>query len=58
MKPKQITLVQANNDDDLYIVESLVNRIVPQVGMVLKPTEVKEFVDLHDTKVIINRAKS
>ena len=58
MKPKQITLIQADNDDDLYIVDSLVNRIEPQVGKVLRPTAVKEYLALLDTKVTIRRAKS
>ena len=58
MKPKQITLIQADNDDDLYIVDSLVNRIAPQVGKVLRPTDVREYLALRDTKVTIKRAKS
>jgi len=58
MKPKQITLIQANNDDNLYIVDSLVNRIEPQVGAVLKPADVKPYIQMRDTKVVIKRAKS
>ncbi len=58
MKTKQITLIQADNDDDLYIVDSLVNRIEPQVGKVLARADVKPYIDTRDTKVIIKRAKS
>ncbi len=58
MKNKQITLIQADNDDDLYIVDSLVNRIEPQVGKVLRPTDVKPYIQMRDTKVIIKRARA
>ncbi len=55
---KQITFVQASNDDKLYIVDSLVNRIGPQVGTVLNADRVHEYVTLRDTKVIIKRVKT
>jgi hypothetical protein len=59
MKSKQITLIQADvTDRELYIVESLVNRIGPTVGSVLKPSEAKHYIELRDTKVTIKRAKS
>ena len=58
MKPKQINLIQADNDDDLYIVDSLVNRIEPQAGAVLKPSQVKELINLRDTKVTIKRSRA
>lgn len=57
MKPKQINLIQADNYDDLYIVDSLVNRIEPQVGKVLKPKDVQSYIALRDTKVTIKRSK-
>lgn len=58
MKTKQITLQQCDNDDDLYIVDQLVNRIEPTAGAVLKPAEVKSLIAQRDTKVVIKRART
>jgi hypothetical protein len=59
MKSKQITLILTDVPDRvLYTVESLVNRIEPRVGSVLKPSEVQQYIDLRYTKVTIKRAKS
>lgn len=58
MKTKSITLQQADNDDDLYIVDQLVNCIKPTAGAVLSPVEVDQLIARRDTKVTIKRAKS
>lgn len=57
MKAKTIVLMQSANDDDLYIVEQLVNRLEPQVGKVLRKADVQPLIVLRDTKVTIKRAK-
>ncbi len=58
MKTKTILLQQADNNDDLYIVDRLVNLIGPTVGTILTKKQVQEYVWLRDTKVTIKRAKS
>lgn len=56
MKQKQITLTQ--NDAGCYVVESLVNRTEPKLGVVLNEAEVKSYIQQRDTKVTIKRARS
>lgn len=57
MKNQTVTLQQADNDDDLYIVDSLVNCIEPKVGTVLPEREVRLLIQRRDLKVNIKRAK-
>lgn len=58
MKNKAIVLQQADNDDDLYIVDRLVNCIEPMAGSVLTPVKVSQLISRRDLKVTIHRAKS
>ncbi len=58
MKTTTSTRQQADNNDDLYIVDKLVNLVVPALGTILTKKEAQEYVWLRDTKVVIKRAKS
>lgn len=58
MRNKTITFRRApGRACDLYIVESLGNRIVPRVGDVLKPSEVRHYIAMSDTTVTIKEAR-
>jgi len=52
-----ITLQQAKNQDDLYIVDRLINCIEPQVGSVLSTQEARLLIARSNTKVTINKAR-
>lgn len=56
IKKTKIHLIQSKNDDDLYIVDRLENRIEPQCGKVLKPHEVQKWIHTRDTTVTVKRA--
>ncbi len=58
MKTKTVVLQQADNDENLYIVDQLVNCIEPTVGTVLTKVEARELIARRDTKVTIKRAKT
>ncbi len=58
MNIKYIMLQQADNDDNLYIVDQLVNCIEPQVGSVLTTREANHLLEWPHTRVTIKRAKS
>ena len=55
---RKITLQQADNDDGLYIVESLVNCVEPTAGSVLTTKQVERLMGGRYTTVTIKRAKS
>ena len=57
---KTVTLQQANNDDDLYIVDNLINTLEPRAGSVLTKKQVQELLESTEhrrgkLKIVIRR---
>ena len=56
-KTEYITMQQCDNDDELFIVDRLVNCTEPNVGLVMKRSEVARLNARHNVQVTVKRAK-
>ncbi len=58
MSQGKIYLQQCDNDEDLYIVDRLIDRITPKAGSILTENEVDRYVHDRHITVTIKRGSA